>query len=110
MLVRRGRKLHAARLHLAYQIGAELLASHRPFQGGIVGKPRQQQALLQLVDRALPLQQRLADEHLGDDAAEGPRVDRERVASRSEQDLGRAVPARRHIVRQDHGRLLRLGL
>ena len=56
--------------------------------------------LLYLVDGAGAGEERLAYEHLREDAAEAPHVHPRRVLLAGQQDLGGAVPAGGHVVSQ----------
>mmetsp|Transcript_33696 Transcript_33696/g.80059 ORF Transcript_33696/g.80059 Transcript_33696/m.80059 type:complete len:210 (+) Transcript_33696:98-727(+) len=73
-----------------------------------VGRAGHLEHALELVHRAAPRDERLADEHLRDDAAHRPHVHRLGVARRAEQNLRRAVPAGRHVVCQHRCNLVRL--
>ena len=54
---------------------------------------------VELVDVGEARPERLAGDQLGEHAADRPDVDRRPVQRVADQQLGRAVPARRHIVR-----------
>jgi len=53
-----------------------------------------------LVDLAVPAEQRLLLDHLREDAADGPDVDAETVLLLAEEDLGGAVPEGLDLVRE----------
>ena len=56
---------------------------------------------LELVQGVVPREESLSQLHLGHDATKRPHVHFVAVSCRAEQDLGRAVPSRRHIIRDD---------
>mmetsp|Transcript_4013 Transcript_4013/g.8614 ORF Transcript_4013/g.8614 Transcript_4013/m.8614 type:complete len:213 (-) Transcript_4013:606-1244(-) len=56
----------------------------------------------QLVQVVAALKECLPPEHLGENAADGPRVDRHRVRLVLHQQLGRAIPARHHVLGESH--------
>ena len=55
---------------------------------------------LELVKGRAALEEHAAEQHFGEDAAERPDVAAVRVLVAAEQDLGRAVPTRGHVVGQ----------
>mmetsp|Transcript_2774 Transcript_2774/g.9782 ORF Transcript_2774/g.9782 Transcript_2774/m.9782 type:complete len:392 (-) Transcript_2774:343-1518(-) len=57
---------------------------------------------VQLVHRRVTREDRLASQHLAQNASERPHVDTLAVPRRAKQDLRRAVPARRHVVGELH--------
>ena len=60
--------------------------------------------LRELVLRVRAGEQRAPRRHLHEDAPDGPDVDRRGVLACAEQDLGRTVPQRHHVVRvRAHG-------
>ena len=63
---------------------------------------------LALAEHRRAREDRLAYEHLPHNAADRPHVDAEGVRRATQQNLGRAIPSRRHVVRQL--RVVRLGL
>jgi hypothetical protein len=54
---------------------------------------------VELVDLGVAGEERLLGDHLSEDDTDGPDVHRRRVHLLTEQDLGRAVPQRDHLVR-----------
>lgn len=57
--------------------------------------------VIQLIEIVFAWKQWLVVEHLGQNAADAPHVDRFVVALRVEHDLGRAVPTRRHVLGEE---------
>ena len=66
-----------------------------------VGRAQDAQDVVQLVQVVLAREDGPVREHLGQDAAYRPHVDRLGVTFGVEHDLGRAVPARSNVLRQE---------
>jgi hypothetical protein len=77
--------------------GSEALA--RPSHH--LGRSAQRKDSRELLEVGEPREEGLPGEGLGEDAARGPDVNRGALAARSEEDLGRALPARGDLVRED---------
>mmetsp|Transcript_311 Transcript_311/g.570 ORF Transcript_311/g.570 Transcript_311/m.570 type:complete len:245 (+) Transcript_311:200-934(+) len=65
----------------------------------LVGRTEQPEDFEDLIDLGVTREHRVASDHLGDDGANRPHVDRARILLCAEQDLGRTVPERDHLVR-----------
>ena len=65
----------------------------------IVGRAEDAKDAKQLVDLGVAREQRRLVDHLGEYAPDGPRVDGRGVVPGAEQNLGRAVPQRDHLMR-----------
>jgi hypothetical protein len=72
-----------------------------PLRG--VGAAELLEDLHELVDLALALERRLAEQHLADHAADAPHVDRRVVLTHAKHDLRRAVAQRHHLRRGSGG-------
>lgn len=53
---------------------------------------------VQLIDVAVAGEERLAAHHLRVEAADRPDVDRPAVSGIADEELGRAIPSRRHVI------------
>lgn len=88
---------------LAARVGAQILAGPGQTHAGEVGGRRRAKHLedeQQLVAIVLAGEEGLAEMHLGEDAADGPDVDRIGVLGQREHDLGGTVPARGNVLRE----------
>mmetsp|Transcript_36102 Transcript_36102/g.93777 ORF Transcript_36102/g.93777 Transcript_36102/m.93777 type:complete len:558 (-) Transcript_36102:101-1774(-) len=65
---------------------------------GLVGGAQHAEDVEDLVDLAVAGEERAAADHLRKDAADGPDVNRRGVVLGAQEDLGRAVPQRDHLV------------
>ena len=95
-----------AKGRIVAKLGLDVLRSRCPLLGALAPGPLGEARHVLLVRRAgdtedaLALievrgagEERVALEHLGDDAADAPQIDREAVAGVAEEELGRTVPA-----------------
>ena len=65
----------------------------------LVGRAKQPEDLENFVNLGIAGEERVAGDHLRNDRAHRPHVNRARVLLRAEQDLRRTVPERDHLVR-----------
>mmetsp|Transcript_36645 Transcript_36645/g.90485 ORF Transcript_36645/g.90485 Transcript_36645/m.90485 type:complete len:280 (+) Transcript_36645:895-1734(+) len=68
----------------------------------LVGRAQQLEDVQQLLQLAVAGEQRLLAGQLGEDAPHGPHIDGAGVLRAAQQQLRRAVPPRRHVVRPEH--------